>query len=136
MTVKRKKVPKVVALINADYCTGCEACIAVCPVSCIASVQMGLAVKGSQSWCEVDMARCIGCAQCVRVPRRHTNPYELTVCPWGAIEMVPVDVLPEAVLEMGGAPEYVQQHRGRLIAQAQALVQARAAQKAEVAELT
>ena len=31
----RKKLPKEVAIINADNCTGCEACLEVCPVDCI-----------------------------------------------------------------------------------------------------
>ena len=30
----RKKLPKEVAVINADNCTGCEACLEVCPVDC------------------------------------------------------------------------------------------------------
>jgi len=28
----RKKLPKELAVINADNCTGCDACIEVCPV--------------------------------------------------------------------------------------------------------
>jgi ferredoxin len=35
---KRKKLPKEVAVINADNCTGCEACLEVCPVDCIYKV--------------------------------------------------------------------------------------------------
>ena len=31
----RKKVPKTLAVINADNCTGCESCREVCPVDCI-----------------------------------------------------------------------------------------------------
>ena len=31
----RKKVPKELAVINADNCTGCESCLEVCPVDCI-----------------------------------------------------------------------------------------------------
>ena len=34
----RKKVPKFVAVINADNCTGCESCLEVCPVDCIYKV--------------------------------------------------------------------------------------------------
>ena len=29
----RKKLPKELAIINADNCTGCEACLEVCPVT-------------------------------------------------------------------------------------------------------
>ena len=31
----RKKLPKQVAVINVDNCTGCESCLEVCPVDCI-----------------------------------------------------------------------------------------------------
>ena len=52
-------------------------------------------VKGIHVWCEVDLERCIGCA--VRhVPKRKSNPYELKICPWDAIQMVPTQCLPDA----------------------------------------
>src|SRR5207245_2431190 len=31
----KKKLPKVLALLDEDMCTGCEACMTVCPVDCI-----------------------------------------------------------------------------------------------------
>ena len=31
----RKKLPKELAVIRADGCTGCEACVSFCPVDCI-----------------------------------------------------------------------------------------------------
>ena len=34
----RKKLPKELAVVRADNCTGCEACIEVCPVDCIYKV--------------------------------------------------------------------------------------------------
>ena len=34
----RKKAPAEVAVIYADHCTGCEACIEVCPVDCIEKI--------------------------------------------------------------------------------------------------
>ena len=52
----RKKVPKELAVINADNCTGCESCLEVCPVDCIElrQIDRGM-VKGSQQWCEIDL---------------------------------------------------------------------------------
>ena len=44
-----------------------------------------------QSWCEIDIERCVGCEVCVHIPRKKTDPYDLTVCPWDAIEMVPTE---------------------------------------------
>ena len=34
----RKKLPKELAVVRADNCTGCKACIEVCPVDCIYKV--------------------------------------------------------------------------------------------------
>ena len=85
----RKKLPKELAVINADNCTGCEACLEVCPVDCIVKIQQYDAMYNLQSWCQIDLERCVGCEVCVHIPRKKTDPYELTVCPWDAIEMVP-----------------------------------------------
>ena len=73
----RKKVPKTLAVINADNCTGCESCREVCPVDCIDFNQIGLATKGNQSWCEIDLERCVGCEVCVHIPTKKSNHYEL-----------------------------------------------------------
>ena len=127
-TQRRKRVPKTIALINADYCTGCEACIAVCPVDCILLVETDPGVKGVDAWCEVDLERCIGCAFCVRVPKKQSDPYELKICPWDAIEMVPTELLPQAVAEIGGPAWYATQNRDRQREAAERLAAARAAQ--------
>ena len=99
----RKKVPKELAVINADNCTGCESCLEVCPVDCIElkSINRGV-VKGNETWCEIDLARCVGCEVCVHIPQKKSNPYELLVCPWDAIEMVPTENVAQVVAEIGG----------------------------------
>jgi electron transport complex protein RnfB len=111
----RKKLPKEVAIINADNCTGCLSCLEVCPVDCIEFREFGHGVKGSQAWCEIDIERCVGCEVCVHIPGKKSNPYELTVCPWDAIEMVPLEHAAQTVAVIGGPPEYIQANWDRLV---------------------
>ncbi|EAQ82740.1 4Fe-4S binding protein [Blastopirellula marina] len=111
----RKKLPKEVAIINADNCTGCESCLEVCPVDCIVKIEQYPTMGGLQSWCEIDLDRCVGCEVCVHIPQKKTNPYELTVCPWDAIEMVPTEKCHEVVSQIGGPPEYIHEHWDRLV---------------------
>jgi electron transport complex protein RnfB len=70
----RKKVPPVVAVIEQAGCTGCEACIAFCPVDCIEIVP-GLHHPDMNKLVEVDLDRCIGCKLCAKY------------CPWETIIM-------------------------------------------------
>ncbi len=76
--VARKKKPKVLALIDQNGCTGCEACIAFCPVDCILIVP-GPAHPDFDKLVEVDLERCIGCTLCEQY------------CPWETIKMLPHD---------------------------------------------
>ncbi len=121
----RKKLPKEVAVINADNCTGCESCLEVCPVDCIIKVP-GETIGVLQSWCEIDVERCVGCEVCVHIPQKKTNPYELTVCPWNAIEMVPTENIAQVVAQIGGPPEYIYENWDRLVGTAQHLAELKA----------
>jgi electron transport complex protein RnfB len=106
----RKKLPKELAVIVADNCTGCEACVEVCPVDCIYKVP-GEDMPGLQSFCDIDLERCIGCKLCERW------------CPWDAIDMVPTQQVAQAVAEKGGPPGYVEKNWDKLVAAAQTIAE-------------
>jgi electron transport complex protein RnfB len=123
----RKKLPRELAVINADNCTGCESCIEVCPVDCISLVTMNRGVlQDAETWCEIDLERCVGCEVCVHIPRKKSDPYELVVCPWDAIEMVPTEQVAQVVAHIGGPPEYIRQNWDRLVGTAQHLAELKA----------
>jgi electron transport complex protein RnfB len=116
----RKKIPKALAVVNADNCTGCEACVEVCPVDCIYKVP-GADLPSLQSFVDIDLDRCIGCDLCERW------------CPWDAIDMVVPTEIAAAVAAKGGPAEYVEKNQEKLVAVAQAIQEDAVAQAAEKA---
>ena len=72
--VKGASKAKIKALVNLSGCTGCEVCIAVCPVpNCIVKFGDDPTTNGVY----VDYEICIGCQLCSKD------------CPWETIKMVP-----------------------------------------------
>ena len=68
-----------------------------------------------------------GCEVCVHIPQKKSNPYELFVCPWDAIEMVPTEQVAQVVAEIGGPPQYICDNWHRLVGTAQHLAELKAA---------
>lgn len=83
----RKKVPRVLAVIDQNGCTGCEMCIVVCPVDCIELVP-GPEHFDLRKLCEIDLDRCIGCTYCAQY------------CPWETIYMIEHNLAIEKAPEM------------------------------------
>ncbi len=82
----RKKPPRHYAIIDQKGCTGCHACIPVCPVDCIEQVP-GEVHPDFMRLVEVDLERCIGCEMCA------------DICPWETIFMVAPTETPEKAKE-------------------------------------
>ncbi|OGX39521.1 MAG: hypothetical protein A3D87_06880 [Omnitrophica WOR_2 bacterium RIFCSPHIGHO2_02_FULL_50_17] len=76
---QKKKKPKMVAVVDEDNCTGCQACVPFCPVDCIRPVppeKYAIPIAPVQ----IRFNECIGCSVCARVCSQLT---------WDAIEMLP-----------------------------------------------
>lgn len=72
----RVRDPRIAAVVDQNGCTGCEACLTVCPVDCIETVP-GAEKPGLFKLVEIDQDRCIGCGLCPKI------------CPWDTITMEP-----------------------------------------------
>ncbi len=89
MSNKRKKVPKILAIIN-ECCTGCAgspACVDYCPIE---DCMYWVPDPAHQPFgvIRVDPLLCIGCKLCTSKGPEGTF---LEGCPWDAIDMVSTD---------------------------------------------
>ncbi len=82
-----------------------------------------------QSFCQIDLERCVGCEVCVHIPGKKTNPYDLKVCPWDAIEMVKTEEVAHVVAKIGGPPEYIYENWDRLVGTAHHLAEHKATER-------
>ena len=79
VVAKKKKRPKLMAVVDEDACTGCQVCIPFCPVDCIepvASDKYEIPIPPVQ----IRFNECIGCQVCAVVCTKLT---------WDAIRMIP-----------------------------------------------
>jgi electron transport complex protein RnfB len=88
--VKGASRAKIKALVNLEACTGCEVCIAACPVpTCIEPFgEDDINLRGVY----VNYDLCIGCKLCVKD------------CPWDTIAMVPTPTVEGHVSSIESQP--------------------------------
>ena len=82
----KKSRPKIMAVVDEDNCTGCQACVPFCPVDCIEPVPEDKYSDVSIPPVQVRWNECIGCQICAKVCTKLT---------WDAIRMIPTKVFEE-----------------------------------------
>ena len=75
----KKKKPKLIAVVDEDNCTGCQACVPFCPVDCIETISQEKYPNQPIPPVQIRFDECIGCQICARVCTKLT---------WDAIRMV------------------------------------------------
>ena len=97
----RKKLPKELAVVHADNCTGCEACIEVvrwiASTRCLAKNCPACRASWTSTW------------------TLHRLRVVCQVVPWDAIDMIPTPRIADAVAAKGGPPEYVEKNWDKLV---------------------
>ena len=83
---EKTKRPKLIAVVDEDNCTGCQACVPFCPVDCIEPVPIEKHVYPPIPPVQIRFNECIGCQVCAKVCTKLT---------WDAIRMVDTDALEE-----------------------------------------
>ena len=82
-TIKSKRNrPKLMAVVDEDNCTGCQACVPFCPVDCIEPVALDKHTFPPIPPVHVRDNECIGCQICAKVCTKLT---------WDAIRMIDTD---------------------------------------------
>ena len=122
----RKKLPKELAVINADNCTGCESCLEVCPVDCINLLKMKRRVKG-QPVLVRDRPGALRRLRGLRPhPAEEEQPLRADRLPLGRHRNGPDRTGRQVVAQIGGPPEYIHENWDRLVGTAQHLAELKA----------
>ena len=83
---EKQKRPKLIAIVDEDNCTGCQACVPFCPVDCIEPVSNDKYEFPIIPPVQVRHNECTGCQVCARVCTKMT---------WDAIRMLGTETFEE-----------------------------------------